>query len=588
METNELHNIILEQLKQKQPLWSNWMIGEQIGSGAYSIVYKITAERSGRTDVAAMKVEPIVPSESAMLDEDRKKRSIEMKRELVINESNIMHKLKQCPNIVSYEDESFFDLEIDGKNEGCYFCLRMEYLSSLGDMLKKKGGFELSETNVRKLAKDIANGIKAAHDMGIIHRDIKPSNFFLDEESGIFKLGDFNISKETEYTRTFAGTNGYLAPEVYKAKSDTGKYYTKSADIYSFGISLYVLMNELYMPFEREYHISAEKAIDLRAQGRPLLPPSSCSAAFRNIILKACAYETSNRYQSIDEMLLDLKRLDKVPVRQYSQSGQRRGNAAEAQNPKIDHVQQRAGKQERPKQQERPQNQERPQTQPKYAKGSGVKAFNPVPLIAALLSILVVGGIGFAAYMLFTTEAEPNIIPITSITSNKETIDIAIRENVDITEVECPETVSLTSAEPMFGYKYFTELISSDSSLILYVNDGANEDLQWNSPSGITVKAEHTGNAFYITLDATDSYGIDQDAAVTFYSADKTAVCKVDVHIRNTGPFKEDVELSSSDPNVISFNENNEFKLKGAGITTIYWKYGGEVKYSQDIEVIKD
>lgn len=72
METNELHNIILEQLLSKQPLWSNWMIGEKIGSGAYSSVYKITAERSGRVDTAAMKVEPIVPSENAMRDEERK------------------------------------------------------------------------------------------------------------------------------------------------------------------------------------------------------------------------------------------------------------------------------------------------------------------------------------------------------------------------------------------------------------------------------------------------------------------------------------------------------------------------------------
>ena len=138
METNELHNIILEQLRSKQPLWSNWMIGEKIGSGAYSSVYKITAERSGRVDTAAMKVEPIVPSENAMRDEERKKRSIELKRELVINESNIMHKLKHCPNIVAYEDESFFDLVIDGKVEGCYFCLRMEYLSCLGDLLKRR------------------------------------------------------------------------------------------------------------------------------------------------------------------------------------------------------------------------------------------------------------------------------------------------------------------------------------------------------------------------------------------------------------------------------------------------------------------
>ncbi|MBR1822880.1 MAG: serine/threonine-protein kinase [Ruminococcus sp.] len=577
METIELHNIILEQLKQKQPLWSNWMIGERIGSGAYSMVYRITAERSGRTDVAAMKVEPIVPSESAVLDEERRQRSIETKRELVINESNIMHKLKQCPNIVSYEDESFFDLEIDGKNEGCYFCLRMEYLSCLGDLLRKKGGFDLSETNIRKLARDIANGIKAAHDMGIIHRDLKPSNFFLDEESGTYKLGDFNISKETEFTRTFAGTNGYLAPEVYKAKSDTAEYYTKSADIYSFGISLYVLMNDLYMPFEREFRISADEAIDLRVQGRSLEPPANCSAAFGNIILKACAYERRDRYHSIDELIRDLKRLEKVPVRPY-QRGQAFGTAAEAETPRIDFLQP-VPPQVQP--------QEQPPIQQKYAKGSGVGAFNPVPLIALILSLLVAGALGIAVYMLLSSDGEEYITPITSISANKDTIDIALKENVEITEVECPEVISIDSLEPMFGYKYSTELISSDSSLILYVNEGANEQLQWNAPEGINITAKQTDSAYYVTVDATDSYGRDQDGTVTFYSADKTAICKVDVHVRNTGPFKEDVELSSSAPEVISFNENNNFQLNSTGKATVYWTYGGEVKYSKDIEIIK-
>ncbi|MBQ1518591.1 MAG: serine/threonine-protein kinase [Ruminococcus sp.] len=568
METNELHNIILEQLRQKQPLWSNWMIGERIGSGAYSAVYKITAERSGRVDTAAMKVEPIVPSESAMRDEERKKRSIESKRELVINESNIMHKLKHCPNIVAYEDESFFDLIIDGKAEGCYFCLRMEYLSCLGDLLKKKGAFELSETNIRRLASDIANGIRAAHDMGIIHRDIKPSNFFLDENSGVFKLGDFNISKETEYTRTFAGTNGYLAPEVYKAKSNAGEYYTKLADIYSFGICLYVLMNDLYMPFEREYNISAEEAIDLRIQGRELPPPVNCSAGLANIILRACAYDRRDRYQSIDELILDLKRLEKVPVRPYQQINSPFHQPAPQQN--INHPQHSSE-----------------QRQEKYARKTAISAFNPVPLIAAIITMLVLAGLGAAVLLLLNGDTSPSVTPITSIRSNADSIDIAIHENVEITEVECPDTIRLDSKDPMFGYKYSTELVSSDSSLVLYVNDDSDNTLCWDSPEGISVSAVRRGNEYSVTLDATDSFGTDKDTAVIFYNDSRDVSCKVDVHIRNTGPFKDDIRLSSSDPSVISFSENDKFSLNGTGNVTINWMYGGEIKYSKDIKVEK-
>ena len=227
------------------------------------------------------------------------------------------------------------------------------------------------------------------------------------------------------------------------------------------------------------------------------------------------------------------------------------------------------------------------QPQPKYAKESRFGAFNPVPLIALLLSLLVAAALGIAFYMLLSNEGETYVTPITSLSANKDAIDIALKENVEITEVECPDVVALDSLEPMFGYKYSTELISSDSSLILYVNDGANEELLWTAPDGINISAEHKDNAYYVTVDATDSYGRDQDGAVTFYSADKTALCKVDVHVRNTGPFKEDVELSSSDPDVISFNDN-KFQLTGAGKTTVYWSYGGEVKFSKEIEVVKN
>ena len=90
-----------------------------------------------------------------------------------------------------------------------------------------------------------------------------------------------------------------------------------------------------------------------------------------------------------------------------------------------------------------------------------------------------------------------------------------------------------------------------------------------------------------VTIDATDSYGYDQDTFVKFYSADKKVTCKVDVHIRNTGPFKEDIHLTSSDPDIISFNENNKYSIHGEGDVTLNWMYGDQVKYSKDVKIIK-
>ena len=121
--------------------------------------------------------------------------------------------------------------------------------------------------------------------------------------NGEYKLGDFNISKEAIAYRTFAGSPSYMAPEVYRKNTDA----TKQADIYSFGMSLYHIMNRC-LPFEET--LIADKAFDVRMSGRPLPPPKNTSEAFAKIILKACAFKVSDRYNTIDAMLDDLKTLN--------------------------------------------------------------------------------------------------------------------------------------------------------------------------------------------------------------------------------------------------------------------------------------
>lgn len=289
----------------EQPLWGNWYIKEKIGSGAFSAVYRVEAKRLNRIDQAALKIEPITAGDTLIFDEKRKRDCIEKKKKLAENESTIMYRLKRCPYIVAYEDEDIKELTIDGKFEGYCFLIRMELLTCISDLIYEKK-MDFSESNIIKLAKHIGQGIKAAHDIGIIHRDIKPANFFVSHD-GMYRLGDFNVSKLSDTARTFAGTNGYLAPEVYRAKSDVNESYTGQADIYAFGICLYQFMNDLYFPFEES--CTADEAIDRRLAGEKLPNPRNASDAFSHIILKACAFNTANRYQTMDEMLSDLKKI---------------------------------------------------------------------------------------------------------------------------------------------------------------------------------------------------------------------------------------------------------------------------------------
>lgn len=296
---SDIHEIIKNQIKQ--PLWDNWYIKEELGRGGSAVVYRIEARRENRTDVSALKVEPIVADESVYVDETRRMEYLERKRREAENETTIMYKLRSSPNIVLYEDESIKPLIVDNKQIGYYIMIRMECLTCLQKIMKNRT-FDVSEKNVLKLAIDIGSGIKAAHELGVIHRDVKPGNFFV-SGSGVYKLGDFNISKKSVSTRSFAGTEGYIAPEVYYARYGNDGY-TKQADIYSFGISLYCMMNDYQFPFGDMY--LPEEAIDRRMKGENLPRPKNASVPFAKVILKACAFNPAERYQNMTNMLRDL------------------------------------------------------------------------------------------------------------------------------------------------------------------------------------------------------------------------------------------------------------------------------------------
>ena len=299
---NELVEEILKQIRQ--PLWENWYLKEKKGSGTFSVVYRAEAKRSDRVDEAAVKIEPVVLDEGQIVvDEDRRKTTLITKKKAIEHEASIMYELRGCPNIVAYEEELTKELYVDGRFEGYYFLIRMELLENVFDKMRVNT-FDYTESNVVKLAEHIGQGLMMAHSKGIIHRDIKPSNFFVSKE-GIYKLGDFNISKRTASTRSFAGTEGYMAPEIFSAKVNVNDSYTAQADIYSFGICLYQMMNGGLFPFEETGTL--EDAIEKRMQGSRMPAPKNASEEFAKIILKACEYDTARRYRSIGEMLADIE-----------------------------------------------------------------------------------------------------------------------------------------------------------------------------------------------------------------------------------------------------------------------------------------
>lgn len=200
------------------------------------------------------------------------------------------------PNIVEMYDV--------GEDNGNYF-LVMEYVDgrTLKSLIKKRGALSLTETVDIML--QLTSGIAHAHDSYLIHRDIKPQNVLMLED-GRAKITDFGIaialnSAELTQTNSVMGSVHYLPPEQANGSGASIK-----SDIYSLGILMYELLTGK-LPFKGENAVEIaikqmkEQIPSLRKQN-PLIPQS-----IENIVLKACAKNPKNRYDSVNEMHEDLK-----------------------------------------------------------------------------------------------------------------------------------------------------------------------------------------------------------------------------------------------------------------------------------------
>jgi len=200
------------------------------------------------------------------------------------------------PNIVEMYDV--------GEDNGKYFIV-MEYVDgkTLKSLIKKRGALNLTEA--MDIMMQLTSGIACAHDSYIIHRDIKPQNVLILED-GRVKITDFGIamalnSNELTQTNSVMGSVHYLPPEQ---ASGTGS--TIKSDIYSLGILMFELLTGR-VPFK------GENAVEIAIKHMKNQIPSVCNInpeipqSVENIILKACAKNPKNRYDSVAEMHEDLK-----------------------------------------------------------------------------------------------------------------------------------------------------------------------------------------------------------------------------------------------------------------------------------------
>lgn len=199
------------------------------------------------------------------------------------------------PNIVNIYDVG---------SENSIHYIVMEYVEgiTLKTYIEKKG--QLSFKEAVSIAIQVGRGIEAAHNKHIIHRDIKPQNIIISTE-GKVKVTDFGIARAASSNTINSDVMGsvhYASPEQARNGFVDGK-----SDIYSLGIVMYEMVTGR-VPFDGESTV----AIAIQHLQEEMIRPSAYAPelpiSLEKIILKCTQKSPDRRYDTIGDLLIDLKK----------------------------------------------------------------------------------------------------------------------------------------------------------------------------------------------------------------------------------------------------------------------------------------
>ncbi len=266
---------------------NRYEILEVIGTGGMAVVYKARCHRLNR--LVAIKI----LKDDYLEDEEFRRR--------FHSESQAVAMLSH-PNIVSVYDVST-SITAD------YIVMELIDGITLKQYMEKKGVLNWKET--LHFAIQIAKALEHAHSRGIVHRDIKPHNVMV-LKNGSVKVTDFGIarmmSKGNTLTKEALGSVHYISPEQAK-----GGRVDNRSDIYSLGVVMYEMMSGR-PPYDGESPVAvAIQHINGGAAMPSTLNPN-IPGGLEQIIMKAMAHETADRYASATQMLTDMDEFRKNPA----------------------------------------------------------------------------------------------------------------------------------------------------------------------------------------------------------------------------------------------------------------------------------
>ena len=289
----------------------HYRVMEILGGGGMGVVYKAEDIKLGRRVALKFLPEELAGDAAAMQRFEREARAA----------SALDH-----PNICSIYEF--------GEHEQQHF-LAMQFLKGQTLREKLEPGGPLPVSQLLDIAIQIAAGLEAAHEQGILHRDIKPANIFL-TDSGVVKVLDFGLAKwigsveafgtpagsdkvtaEVESssltrTGTTIGTAAYMSPEQVR-----GEKLDARTDLFSFGLVIYEMATG-----QRAFGGDTAPVLHDAILNRTPAPVHDLNpqipAKLETIINKAMKKDRAARYQTASEMRADLESLQLANKRSRS------------------------------------------------------------------------------------------------------------------------------------------------------------------------------------------------------------------------------------------------------------------------------
>src|SRR5467141_4219169 len=265
---------------------SHYKILEKLGEGGMGVAYK--AEDTKLKRLVALKFLP----QNLTSNEIEKARFLqEAQAASALNHANvcIIHDIQE--------------------HEGTQFIV-MEYVD--GVTLRRKIPIQ-KVADALAYAIQIGEALQEAHGRGIVHRDIKSDNIMVSSKNQI-KVMDFGLAKlkgSLKLTRTSStvGTLAYMAPEQIQGEEVDGR-----SDIFSFGVVLFEMLTQ-HTPFRGEHEAAMMYSIvneepEPIDKYRPDLSPE-----YMRIIKRSLEKDPEDRYQSVADMVSELRRLRKETTR---------------------------------------------------------------------------------------------------------------------------------------------------------------------------------------------------------------------------------------------------------------------------------